>query len=181
MCVSHSGSIHSVCKEYMDWSSEYSTSPSDFVTWCREISVPLIVRLNYVDEHGIGRFGGSYDAEQMQRHGIRHLSLPVPDVKGGLPDACTLRHVLQETEKLQDWEAVLFHCKAGFGRSMVAACCHLIWRHNVPGRSLVGWARIVRPGAVTTPEQETFLLNLKGAADLGKYLGDKPQSCCVIS
>eukprot|EP00972_Heterocapsa_arctica_P115713 16449330-Heterocapsa_arctica.AAC.1 len=42
-------------------------------------------------------------------------------------------------------KAVLVHCKGGFGRSVVFACCLLIWEHDIPGRQLLGWVRVVRP------------------------------------
>merc|ERR1719188_2778471 len=71
----------------------------------------------------------------------------------------------------EGYGAILVHCKGGFGRSVVLSCILLIHMFDVPGRSVLGWSRIARPGAITTPEQEAFLCKLRGRADLQKRVG----------
>jgi len=51
----------------------------------------------------------------------------------------------------------------------------------------MGWARIVRSGAVTTPQQEHFLVSLKGRADVRRYArlpvhpdDEKVAPCCTL-
>lgn len=78
--------------------------------------------------------------------------------------------------------AVAIHCKSGFGRSMLLACILIIHRYDVPGRALLGWARIVRPGAFTVPEQEEFLCSLRGREDLHRHFSHDNGSvkCCAV-
>lgn len=183
-------SCHTVCKDY-DFTPRTSPpspyTPKDYISWMKDRNVVLVVRVNHGDESGLAELGGSYDPQVMKRNDLVHLDLPVPDKKGGVPDAYSIRTMLQRaaSESLRkgfcDKEpAVLIHCKGGFGRSIVFACCLLIWEHDIPGRSLLGWVRIVRPGAITTPEQERFLCRLCGRADLQRFLGQS-HLCCAVS
>lgn len=179
---------HTVCKEYAPQPMSPETGGvefplDDFVTWCRARSVGLIVRVNLDNEQGIKHLGGSYSSEKMREFGIKHLNLPVRDHDGGVPDVASIRRFLEATtELLGQEEALLVHCKGGFGRSVVTACCYLIWKYDVSGRALLGWVRIARPGAITTLQQEEFLLRFRGVADLNRYLASQSdKACCTIS
>jgi len=155
------------------------------VSWCEERGITSVIRLNFSAEPGLKEFGGSYDQTHLLHHGLHHVDIPVVDKNGGLPDASTIKEVLEDfgthTGHCNPSKAVLVHCKGGFGRSMVIACCLVIYKYDVPGRALLGWARIVRPGAITTSMQEKFLCSLGGRADLKSYLArNARQACCSV-
>jgi protein-tyrosine phosphatase len=65
-----------------------------------------------------------------------------------------------------DAGAIAVHCKSGFGRSVVFGCLLVIHLYDVPGRALIGWSRMVRPGCLCTFEQEALLCSIGGRADL---------------
>jgi len=182
-------SCHTVCKDYTHCASSNAVSgpcPKDFVSWCKQRGMTSVIRLNFNEEPGLQEFGGSYDQTRLLQHGFRHMDIPVVDKNGGLPDVQTIKGVLEEygthTSDCNPSKAVLVHCKGGFGRSMIIACCLVIYKYDVDGRALLGWARIVRPGAITTSMQETFLCSLRGRADLKSYLArNAQQPCCSIS
>merc|ERR1719162_1221399 len=92
---------------------------------------------------------------------------------GGVPGPDLIHELLQSPiaadRDIEGPRAILVHCKAGFGRSVVVACCLLIHWYDLPGRAVLGWARILRPGAITTVAQEVFLTRLRGRRDLEKY------------
>lgn len=193
--IEMASSCHTVCKGYGFSRQESAPDaqpehhPKDFISWCQDRGVALIVRVNRGDESGLLEHGGSYEPKAMVKNGIAHLDLPVPDKNGGVPDArsihCMLQRAAVEGLSLdgprEREPAVLVHCKGGFGRSIVFACCLLIWEHDIPGRSLLGWVRIVRPGAITTPQQERFLCRLSGRADLQRYVANSNPACCTVS
>lgn len=175
-------SCDTVCKEYVihhDGSNIDSYPPQDFVTWCRSHNVKQIVRANFGDEPGLKEIGGSYDKGPLEQHGIRVLDAPTRDYGGGVPDAYALRDVLDLCDGMDQQSAMLVHCKGGFGRSMLLACCCLIHERDVPGRALMAWARIARPGAITTPEQEHFLCRFENAADLERYIHQHTYRCSL--
>jgi len=191
-------SCHTVCKSYRPAKDQANADgrppngltgnrkkPQDFVTWLQSQHVGVIIRANRSDERGLVEHGGSYDPQVMEKCGIQHVDLPVLDKHGGIPDAHVIQSAIEEasnvgSEGSEGHKAMLVHCKGGFGRSVVLACCILIHWHDMPGRSLLGWARIVRPGSITTIEQERFLCRLRGREDLKKCLCRGPKSCCGI-
>eukprot|EP00929_Paragymnodinium_shiwhaense_P047480 TRINITY_DN24085_c0_g1_i1.p1 TRINITY_DN24085_c0_g1~~TRINITY_DN24085_c0_g1_i1.p1 ORF type:complete len:349 (-),score=33.24 TRINITY_DN24085_c0_g1_i1:487-1533(-) len=152
--------------------------PKDFLSWCKGANVGLVVRANFSNESGLREAGGSYDKEAFTSAGIAHLDAPVKDFKGGIPDAKSISVVLERCKTSVDdgSSAVLVHCKGGFGRSVVYAACWIILKFNVPGRPLLAWLRMARPGAITTPDQERFLQGLQGRSDIEKMLPKKAAS-----
>lgn len=183
-CVSYAssspaGSCHTVCKEYDHEAATVGVSQGirrtagakDFVSWCQDQGVRLLVRVNHFHEPGLPKGAGSYDAEAF--FGLEHLHLPVEDSGGGVPSPVAIRRFLDVCEHhgaSAFGSAVLVHCKGGFGRSVLFACCLLIHWHDISGRAVLGWSRIVRPGAIVTKEQEHFLCRLKDRGDLEVYL-----------
>merc|ERR1719329_213407 len=151
--------------------------PTDFVTWCLHHTVGTIVRANFEVERGI--VGGSYDPFAFEVAGIRHIDVPIRD--GGVPEREKIQRILDECgdapRENSEHSAVLFHCKGGFGRSVIYACCLLIHWCDLPGRALLGWVRIMRPGAITTLEQERFLCKLGGRSDLARHLDHQGPNC----
>jgi len=188
-------SCHTVCKHYCGpetWEKVPSGSktlspPKDFASFLLEKGVGLVVRANFGDEAGLVEHGGTYKALDLVKSGLEHLELPVVDLNGGVPSWKAIGSFISACDKHKDsGQAILVHCKGGFGRSIVLICCLLIHRLDVPGRALLGWVRIVRPGAVTTSQQERFLCSLSGRAELHrlgkfKHRQEKDPSCCVVS
>jgi len=182
-------SCDTVCKDYRHCASSKALPgpcPKDFVSWCKQRGITSVIRLNFSTEPGLRQFGGSYDETHLLQHGFGHMNIPVVDKNGGLPSVLTIKEVLEDfgthTSHCNPSKTVLVHCKGGFGRSMVIACCLVIYKYDVPGRALLGWARIVRPGAITTSMQEKFLCSLRGRADLKSHLArNAQQTCCSIS
>jgi hypothetical protein len=160
--------------------------PVDFVSYLKNFNVTAIIRTNGGHEPGLKSLGGSYKPSDMEAHGFQHADVYVNDVQGAIPSGGMLKHFLDtvgrmgfsEEEGAAPGRAIAVHCKSGFGRSALFACVLIIYLWDVPGRSLLGWVRIARPGAVVTPEQEMFLRSLSGKADLlEKIEPGKSMSC----
>ncbi|CAK0845466.1 unnamed protein product [Prorocentrum cordatum] len=197
-----SASVHTVCKVYgagdtLARSCDLWPGARPFVDFLREEGIKTVVRVNMSDEPGLAEIGGSYDAGLLADVGIQHADVPVsdskhPSSKGGVPPRATIKRFFTLTRHMtaKDGGAVLVHCKGGFGRSVFLACLLVIHKYNVSGRGLLGWARIARPGAITTPEQESVLRSLSGRADLCRRYGipcegpgdaSAAQGCCTVS
>ncbi|CAK0878317.1 unnamed protein product [Prorocentrum cordatum] len=192
-------SVHTVCKVY--GSGNKSSMGCDlwprarpFVDFVLDEGIKTVLRVNLSSEPGLVEIGGSYDAGLLAEFGIQHADVPVSDskstLKGGVPPSSAIRRFLSLSRQTapEDGGAVLVHCKGGFGRSVFLACLLVIYRCDVSGRGLLGWARIARPGAITTPEQEAVLRSLSGRADLCRKfgvprvgLGVEPRGCCAVS
>mmetsp|Transcript_12146 Transcript_12146/g.27556 ORF Transcript_12146/g.27556 Transcript_12146/m.27556 type:complete len:399 (-) Transcript_12146:131-1327(-) len=155
-------------------------SPS-FVSYFQEHSVKLLVRLNLMSEPGLRK---SYDAEVFTKHSIDCLDASYDDINGGVPSKQVLRNILTKcTEVKADNEKAVtaFHCKAGFGRSVVCALTWLIYRYDLPGDVAFAWSRMCRPGSITTPQQARFLMGLKGKAPLEDMVKTSEEpSCCAV-
>jgi hypothetical protein len=172
-------SVETVCKDYgalcadmktVSAKAQQSTTES-FAGFLQSCGVSLVIRTNYSDERGMP--APSYDGDKLLELGIRHEDIQFADKNGGLPDRSCVASLLQACPADEDEleGAVLIHCKGGFGRSVMLACCHLIHTYNVPGRALLGWVRIARPGAITTPQQEEFLISMNGREDVLRFAG----------
>jgi len=163
--------------------------PVDFVTYLKSSNVTAIVRTNGGHEPGLKSLGGSYKPKDIEAHGIQHADVYVDDVKGAVPSRGVLKQFLDAVAKMGFSEeegalpgrAIAIHCKSGFGRSALFACVLIIYLWDVPGRALLGWVRIVRPGAVVTPEQESFLCSLSGKEDLLARVGAGGSTTCRCS
>lgn len=178
-------SVHSVCKVYNDQhANSHWPQANDLVSFLQGENVVGIVRANTGDEPGIKCLGGSYKPADFQRFGLRHLDVAVDDTQGALPRPADVAKLLRwaedlglgpaQKDELSTGGALAFHCKSGFGRSVVLACCFIIFVHDVPGRALLGWSRIARPGAITNVCQERFLQGLTGRSDLMSFTRGQP-------
>ncbi|CAE8586724.1 unnamed protein product [Polarella glacialis] len=167
-------STDTVCKEYrnfidMELANNHGGQVLPFFGLLQELGVKSVVRANFKIEAGM--VTPSYDAAALQGLGMNHLSVPIADHNGGLPKPCQVAAVLEMCETLAYGDPIAVHCKGGFGRSVVLACAIAIDRLDVSGSAIIGWVRIVRPGAVTTTEQEQMLCSFKGRDDLRKWAG----------
>lgn len=166
------------CVDGVGFSS--SGKPKAFASYLeQDCKVSLILRTNCGSEPGMIE---PYDEKAMLDHGIVVEDVFVDDHEGGLPPIYIIKEALDAATNYmhKESDAVLVHCKGGFGRSVTVACCILIDRFNVSGRALLGWVRLVRPGAVTTPKQEQFLCNIKGREDLHRVISGH-RSCIGCS
>ncbi|CAK0903622.1 unnamed protein product [Prorocentrum cordatum] len=196
-------STHTVCKAYRPGAGggrghgEWPEA-KPFVDFLLEEGIRAVVRVNKPDERGLAEIGGSYDAGLLTSFGIRHANVFVSDATsdgaGAVPPDLAVRRFLsfaRDTNMNPDGgSAILVHCKGGFGRSVFLACILVIHKYSVSGRGLLGWARIARPGAITTPEQEAVLRSLSGRADLSRRYGvscegecsmSRTPACCTVS
>jgi len=201
--LSEDNSVHTVCKAY-DTGAPGNTGcdlrpdARPFVDFLQEEGIETVLRVNFSEEPGLAEIGGSYEAKLLTNSGIRHEDVPVSDAKSECKGAVPPRDAIRRFISLATNDghddpgggAVLVHCKGGFGRSVFLACLLVIYKHNVSGRGLLGWARIARPGSITTPEQEAALRALSGRADLCRKYGlpceaaddtSEAQACCTVS
>jgi hypothetical protein len=163
------GSVETVCKDFTPAPSAVSLFLKNtvaFANFAQDCGVTFVIRTNFSNEPGMPR--PSYNAKNWSQLGIRHANIRYVDKNGGLPDAASIASLLLADQCMRNENpgAILIHCKGGFGRSVVLACCLAIYRHDVPGSALLGWARIARPGAVTNVHQEKFLMSLQGRSDV---------------
>eukprot|EP00930_Biecheleria_cincta_P076670 TRINITY_DN6387_c0_g1_i2.p1 TRINITY_DN6387_c0_g1~~TRINITY_DN6387_c0_g1_i2.p1 ORF type:complete len:519 (+),score=59.33 TRINITY_DN6387_c0_g1_i2:68-1624(+) len=178
-------STATVCKDYYGQNRQTSkgsdgSKAQPFFGFLQELHIKMVIRANYDQENGI--LNGSYDRKRVQALGLKHVDLPYPDYNGAVPPAQMISKLLRVSRNLQTQraaDAMCIHCKGGFGRSGVYACCVAIDRFDVSGEAMLGWVRIVRPGAITTPEQERFLCSLTGRASLDD-LTSSAAGCCVV-
>jgi hypothetical protein len=168
-------STETVCKEYdvSATSNENKQHEMSFSDFLEESEVKLMVRCNYLHEHGMPKM--TYSTNNLTQYGVDHKDIQVIDRDGGLPARYHVAAMLDAgTPVLEaDAGAVLVHCKGGFGRSVVLACCLAIHTYDIPGRALLGWVRIARPGAITNVLQEEFLISLQGRADVARFAGTR--------
>jgi len=173
-------STDTVCKDFTTFSftetaqDSGTDEPRDFVTFLKDAGVRVMIRCNFDDEPGMPPTGG-YDPEGMRENGIVHSDHMVPDYDGGLPTKKGCRSAIDLVAPVLDANelpnAVAVHCKGGFGRSVVLACCVAIEKYDIPGDALMGWVRISRPGAITSPIQEQFLKKMTGRKVLRRWAG----------
>eukprot|EP00445_Apocalathium_hangoei_P066532 CAMPEP_0204113064 /NCGR_PEP_ID=MMETSP0361-20130328/3432_1 /ASSEMBLY_ACC=CAM_ASM_000343 /TAXON_ID=268821 /ORGANISM="Scrippsiella Hangoei, Strain SHTV-5" /LENGTH=458 /DNA_ID=CAMNT_0051063369 /DNA_START=33 /DNA_END=1409 /DNA_ORIENTATION=- len=155
---------------------DHQIGPIDWVSVLHESNVGIVLRTNSMIERGMAE--RSYDASQLPGHGIEHLDVTLED--GSTPSPSDLRRALSFGRDVmaKGEQAVLVHCKGGFGRSVLMACCLIIDRLDVPGAALLGWVRIARPGAINTVRQELFLRRMQGRAALRKFASCGTHNSC---
>jgi hypothetical protein len=157
-----------------------------FTTFLTNNNVGLVVRVNSLNKRGM--CSSSYDEVKMGEYGFEHKDMKMIEGGDGIPRrqdvAESLGFCIENTftEDTSGRGAVLVHCEEGVGRSVVIACCLAIEHFDVPGRALLGWCHIARPGAINTAKQERFLFSLRGRNDLRTFCSDsQPPACCVMS
>jgi hypothetical protein len=169
-------STDTVCKDYVDGGMFFSSAAlvgkamaySGFIKAC---GVSAIIRANFDEEPGMPM--KSYNAQMWKERQVGHKDIQFEDYGGGLPLPSSVASLLETTDNMCKESAgaiaILIHCKGGFGRSVVLCCLLAIFKYDLPGSSLLGWSRIARPGAITNPKQEEFLMSMKGRADVLKF------------
>jgi hypothetical protein len=143
------------------------TKSQSFRSFVQECGVSLVIRNNLPDERGMPK--ASYDGVHWKTYNIDHIDLQFPD--GTTPPSSIVASAISPSLNMLESNlgAILVHCKGGLGRSVTLACCVACYQYDIPGRALLGWARMTRPGAFNTIEQEKFLLSFKGRADVLRF------------
>lgn len=157
---SDSDSVNTVCKPYGEYHNGDSFGKAmSFTELLKDLGIKLIVRTNYTSEPGLEQ---SYAAKHIKAEGIDHLEMPFADVQGAVPRTAEFAALLSHCQPYLNGSqgGIALHCKGGFGRSMCCASKIISLRYGIPGRALLGWIRIARPGAVNTPDQEMFIVSL---------------------
>jgi len=192
------GSVDTVCKDFSSdvqherclMASQMTNMPEDFTTFFKQSGIERIIRANFDWEPGMKE--RSYPSKLFSQHGISQTNIRVMDSNGGLPTPKDVQTLLDANQdfmpRSQDGSssvAILIHCKGGFGRSVVLAACLTVERFDVPGGAVMGWFRIMRPGAMTNLKQEVFLRKLRGCQDLQNYTAGRtnsgiPVPCCRV-
>lgn len=100
--------------------------------------------------------------DRAKAHGLIWHGLPITD--GCAPDDRFLAgwRTLAPAwiEGLRTGRRIVMHCKGGLGRAGTVACLFLLDSGTSSSASeAIAEVRLVRPGAVETPEQEAFLKN----------------------
>eukprot|EP00931_Biecheleriopsis_adriatica_P075917 TRINITY_DN4968_c0_g1_i1.p1 TRINITY_DN4968_c0_g1~~TRINITY_DN4968_c0_g1_i1.p1 ORF type:complete len:521 (-),score=80.13 TRINITY_DN4968_c0_g1_i1:102-1664(-) len=184
-------STATVCKDYA-YSADVGQVQAKgqealpFCDFLRKHLVSVVVRANFQREPGM--VTNSYDAKKLQEHGIDHVNLPFPDwgEEGAVPPVSVCQELLALMKgHLVSQGAICVHCKGGFGRSAMFLCILAIHHYDVSGEAMLGWIRVVRPGAITSTQQEEFLCALQGRRSLQNLLKQqKPKqqsvSCCAL-
>lgn len=163
--------------------------PGSFTSYFLTHQVGTIVRAN--SDGDLAATGPlSYSPKDLEQFGLQHFECSGRNLSGGVPTKGTIISFLSSAHSIgfgsesEEVKALAVHCTRGTGRSMVLACCLMVLVYDVPGRLVLAWARICRPGAFATSQQETFLNSLTGRWHLKQYLGfgsdQGQQQCCVV-
>lgn len=157
-------------------SKDKHSDPWDFTTFFQRNDVRLIARCNFLNEEGLSSLGGSYDKSEFSPF-AKLLDVPFPDYNGGVPTKTIVRQFFEAQKNVTGCIAI--HCKSGFGRSIVMAALLLMYRYKFPGRAALGWCRLCRGGAITTPFQETYLSQV-GKIGVVDYFYTKRCHCVIM-
>lgn len=180
-------STDTICKDYALGHRKSVCYPfweaQPFFQFLLEAGVRTVVRANHMKEPGM--LTPSYDASRLRAYGMRHVNSPFQDVHGAVPAPRIIAQVLEHLDRVEGDAAVCFHCKGGFGRSVLLACCFIIHKFDVSGRAALAWSRVARPGAITTTLQEKFLAAITGRAGLHKIIkmtspDAASNGCCAL-
>lgn len=101
--------------------------------------------------------------EPLARHGLVALHLPILDQTAPFPaDFTSALDFIEAQHSLS--RAVLVHCRFGMGRTGTILAAWLI-RRGVTAEQAIARLRAVRPGSVTTEEQEAALYRFAAGRD----------------
>jgi ADP-ribosyl-[dinitrogen reductase] hydrolase len=100
--------------------------------------------------------------ERVQELGMRWIHLPIRDVD--VPDQRFVQGWSaagpEIHDRLRKGEKIVIHCRGGLGRTGLVAGLILVERGCEP-REAIQKVRSVRPNAIETPAQETFVLKAR--------------------
>jgi atypical dual specificity phosphatase len=95
------------------------------------------------------------DSEAVRRYGLRHLSFPIVDM-----EPPSISRAVAMCARVQDYlrrdETVVFHCRAGIGRTGTMLAAMLVW-NGVGATEALARVRRCESSYVQSREQEEFL------------------------
>lgn len=137
--------------------------------WKRDLELDLDVVAQWradavvtlIEAHEFKLLGVSSLGDQIRARGIEWYHLPITDAappdarfeQGWQTSGARLRGLLLQGGR------VLVHCRGGLGRAGTVAARLLVELGVQPGEAVAG-VRLARPGAIETPEQLSYVLNL---------------------
>jgi protein-tyrosine phosphatase len=127
----------------------------------REWGAAAVVTL--IEDHEFELLGVERLSAAVRDAGMEWHHLPIRDVD--VPDshfeADWARSGVRLGDRLRNGERVLVHCRGGLGRTGMVAARLLVEVAGVTPRQALDDVREARHGAVETPEQEAWVLELK--------------------
>jgi ADP-ribosyl-[dinitrogen reductase] hydrolase len=139
------------------------------VDLCRIKAWGAVAVVSVLEEHEMGWLQVPHLGEEIERHGMEWLLLPVKD--GNVPDEAAEQvwseHGPRIRAMVEDGRRVLFHCRAGRGRSGMMAARVLIelgWGAD----AAIAEVRRVRQGALERPGQEAAVRSWGGMITMNK-------------
>lgn len=135
------------------WARDIDIDVAAIAAWGASHVITLVTDAE-LDELGVAELG-----KVVRRHGMtwHHLAIDdyaIPDgaFEAAWPATSAVLH-----QALDEGGRVLVHCKGGLGRAGSVAAMMLVERGDGPGMAL-NRVREVRPGAVETDAQETYVI-----------------------
>ena len=127
----------------------------------REWGAAAVVTL--IEDHefemlGVERLGEAVRAAGMEWHHLPIRDVQVPDARF---EAGWASAGVRLGDRLREGERVLVHCRGGLGRTGMVAARLLVEVAGVTPRQALDGVREARHGAVETPEQEAWVLELE--------------------
>jgi protein-tyrosine phosphatase len=104
-------------------------------------------------------YGLTREADLCMILGMEYLNFPIKDHRVPDSEKDTLAFATRLSKILEEEKAVLIHCFAGMGRSVLMAACVLILRGMDPAKACeaISTARGI-PGLPETPEQRKWIM-----------------------
>ena len=123
-------------------------------------TVLTLVEVQELDMLGVPDLGARVGAR-----GMTWVHLPIPDLQPPGDTFSAAWPHLSARLKLQLTEGgrVLVHCRGGLGRAGTVAACILVEMNVLPGQAIQA-VRKVRPRAIETSAQETFVMRFRPTA-----------------
>lgn len=126
----------------------------DLVRLCGEYNAQVLVSL--IEDHELKSLEIPNLVERAEAQGLEVIRFPIRDVSVPASIGELVILVARLIEFAQSGRTILVHCRGGLGRAgLVAACC-LVALGSAPDKAITE-VRRVRPGAVETDEQESFV------------------------
>jgi protein-tyrosine phosphatase len=139
----------------------------------REWGAAAVVTL--IEIHEIEMLGVERLPAAVRDAGMEWLHLPIRDVD--VPDshfeASWASAGGRLGNRLRNGERVLVHCRGGLGRTGMVAARLLVEVAGATPQQALDAVREARPGAVETPEQETWVLGLTAASPIPDGAGNQ--------
>jgi protein-tyrosine phosphatase len=139
----------------------------------REWGAAAVVTL--IEIHEIEMLGVERLPAAVRDAGMEWLHLPIRDVD--VPDshfeASWASAGGRLGNRLRNGERVLVHCRGGLGRTGMVAARLLVEVAGTTPQQALDAVREARPGAVETPEQETWVLGLTAASPIPDGAGNQ--------